>query len=141
MVGIIFAAAILSSVPPPAKALADVGAVNARVGPGSVNQAVSHGPYRIAVGIAPNRVALSNDFRLSITRDGRPVRGASVVAGFAMLDMEMGQQSYTLPEREPGVYGRAAPALVMVGHWGVSFEITPRGEEPFTVTVVDTAEG
>ena len=141
VVGIIFAASILTSVPPPAKALADVGTVNAQVGPGAVSQVVTHGPYRVAVGIAPNRVALSNDFRLSITRDGKPVTGASVVAGFAMLDMEMGQQSYVLPERQPGVYVRAAPALVMVGHWGLTFDITPRGEEPFRVTFIDKAEG
>jgi copper transport protein len=141
VVGIIFAASILSSVPPPAKALADVGTVSARVGPGAVNQVVTHGPYRIAVGIAPNRVALSNDFRISITKDGRPVTGAGVLAGFAMLDMEMGQQAYTLPEREPGVYRRASPALVMVGHWGVTFEITPPGEQPFRVTFIDKAEG
>jgi copper transport protein len=141
VVGIILAASVLSSVPPPAKALADVGAVSANVGPGAVSRVVTSGPYRITLGIAPNRVALANDFRLAITRDGRPVTGASVVAGFAMLDMEMGQQSYTLPEREPGVYGRSAPALVMVGHWGVSFDITAPGAEAFRVTFVDKAEG
>src|SRR5205807_1763796 len=54
VVGIIVAASVLSSVPPPAKALADVGTVSANVGPGAVNQAVVHGLYRIAVGIAPN---------------------------------------------------------------------------------------
>ena len=60
---------------------------------------------------------------------------------FAMLDMEMGQISYHLPETAPGVYGRSEPALVMVGHWGLTFEVRPPGAEPFTVLVVDRAGG
>jgi copper transport protein len=141
VIGIIFAASILTSVPPPAKALGSVGAVNGHVGPGAVSEVFTHGPYKVAVAITPNRVALSNDFRVSITKGGKPVTGASVVAGFAMLDMEMGQQSYTMPARGPGVYSRPAPALVMVGHWGVSFDITPPGQAPFRITVIDKAEG
>jgi copper transport protein len=58
-----------------------------------------------------------------------------------MLDMEMGTQRYVLPERAPGLYERNAPALVMVGHWGLSFEITPPGLQPFTFTFVDRAAG
>ena len=46
-----------------------------------------------------------------------------------MLDMEMGQLSYTLPESSPGTYRRSAPALVMVGHWGLDYEIAPRGDD------------
>jgi copper transport protein len=55
--------------------------------------------------------------------------------------MEMGTQSSVLPERAPGLYERTAPALVMVGHWGISFEITPPGLQPFTVTLVDRTTG
>jgi hypothetical protein len=29
----------------------------------------------------------------------------------------------------------------MVGHWGLAFEITPPGKEPFTVRLVDHATG
>jgi copper transport protein len=141
VVGIVFAASILSSVPPPAKGIGDVGAVSAEVGPGAVDRVVEHGPYRLEFAISPNRAAFSNDFALTITRDGRPVTGAIVLTGFTMLEMEMGEQSYTLPEREPGVYGRTAPALVMVGRWALQFEITPPGEEPFIVTIVNRAEG
>ena len=47
----------------------------------------------------------------------------------------------TCPRPAPGVYGRAAPALVMVGHWGLTFEIAPPGQKPFTVLVVDKATG
>jgi copper transport protein len=60
---------------------------------------------------------------------------------FAMLDMEMGQQAYVMRETSPGVYEQSAPALVMVGHWGLSFEVTPPGGEPFTVILVDKAGG
>jgi hypothetical protein len=29
----------------------------------------------------------------------------------------------------------------MVGHWGLSFQIQPSGGRPFTIIVVDHAEG
>jgi len=64
-----------------------------------------------------------------------------VTATFAMLDMEMGTQAYHLAETAPGVYQRDAPALVMVGHWGLSFAITPPSGAPFTVLLVDRANG
>ena len=60
---------------------------------------------------------------------------------FAMLDMEMGSQEYQLAETSPGVYSRVTPALVMVGHWGLSFNVTPRDGQPFTAVVVDHATG
>jgi copper transport protein len=55
--------------------------------------------------------------------------------------MEMGQQAYRLAESSPGVYSHAAPALVMVGHWGLSFDVAPKGATPFTVLFVDKANG
>jgi hypothetical protein len=58
-----------------------------------------------------------------------------------MLDMEMGTLAYTLPEPSPGVYSRTAPALVMVGRWGVRYEITPPGGRQFDVVLLDKAEG
>jgi hypothetical protein len=58
-----------------------------------------------------------------------------------MLDMEMGQQAYHLAETSPGVYRHSAPALVMVGHWGLDFQIKPPGRPLFDVVVVDHATG
>jgi copper transport protein len=106
-----------------------------------VNQVVTRNGYRIELRVAPNRAAAPNTFAIRVTKDGKPVRKASVIAGFAMLDMEMGTQSSVLPERAPGLYERTAPALVMVGHWGLSFEITPAGQQPFTVTLIDRTTG
>src|SRR5207248_925781 len=43
-----------------------------------------------------------------------------------------------------GVLSSLAPpskALAMVGHWGVTFEVTPRGGTPFQVLLVDRASG
>jgi copper transport protein len=139
--GAVIAAAVLSSLPPPAKALAAVGGATARVGPGPVKEVVDKNGYRIELRVAPNRAAAPNTFAIRIAKAGQPVRGASVIASFAMLDMEMGTQKYVLPESEPGLYERAAPALVMVGHWGMSFEITPPGLQPFTITFVDRTTG
>lgn len=139
--GALFAAAVLASLAPPSKALAELGHVNARVGPGPVARVVRHGDYRLAFGIDPNRAALPNAFSVEITRDGKPVRGAGVVARFAMLDMTMGELAYKLPERGPGTFARSAPALVMVGHWALTYEITPPDGPPFDVLLVDRATG
>ena len=91
--------------------------------------------------VSPNRAAAQNMFSLRVTRGGKPVTGAEVVIGATMLDMEMGTQSYALTETSPGVYSHSAPALVMVGHWGLSFDINPQGGAPFTVLLVDRANG
>ena len=139
--GAVLAAAVLSSLPPPSKALASVGGAKAHVGPGVVDKVVSENGYRLAIRVSPNRAAVPNSFQVAISRGGRPVRNADVTVDFAMLDMEMGQQAYHLSETAPGTYGHAAPALVMVGHWGLSFQIAPPGQKPFTVLLVDKANG
>jgi copper transport protein len=137
----IFAAAILSSLPPPAKALATVGTASGHVGPGAVSRDVDRNGYNLHFTVDPNRAAGPNTIRVRITREGKPVRGADVTASFIMLDMEMGTLAYHLPETAPGVYGRSAPALVMVGHWGLSFDIRPSDSDPFTVLLIDKANG
>jgi copper transport protein len=141
VVAAVVAAAVLASLPPPAKALAAVSGESARVGPGPVSAAVNKNGYRLEFRISPNRAAAPNTFSVRITHGDKPVRGATVVTSFAMLDMEMGRQSYQLQERAPGVYQRSLPALLMVGHWGLGFEITPPGGQPFTVQLVDRAAG
>jgi copper transport protein len=139
--GAVLAAAILTSLAPPSKALAEVGKAAARVGPGAVRKTVQANGYTLAVTVAPNQAAVPNDFSLRLTRGGQPVRDADVTLSFAMLDMEMGEQAYQLRETEPGTYSHSAPALVMVGHWGLDFRITPPGGREFDVLVVDKAAG
>jgi copper transport protein len=139
--GAVLAAAVLSSLPPPSKALASVGGAKAHVGPGAVNKVVNENGYRLAIRVSPNRAAVPNSFEVVISHGGKPLRNADVTVDFAMLDMEMGQQAYHLSETTPGTYGHAAPALVMVGHWGLSFQIAPPGQKPFTVLLVDKATG
>jgi copper transport protein len=141
VVSAVVAAAVLTSLPPPAKALASVGGASARVGPGPVTEVVNKNGYRLEFHVLPNRAAVPNTFSVRITRGGKPVRGATVITTFTMLDMEMGEQRDQLQEVSPGLYQRATPALVMVGHWGLSFEVTPPGQEPFTVLLVDRATG
>jgi copper transport protein len=137
----VVAAAVLSSLPPPAKALAAAGNAVAHVGPGPVTESVDRNGYHLELHVSPNKAAAPNTFSLQIRKNGKPVSHATVIAGFSMLDMEMGTQSYTLPEHGLGLYGRSSPALVMVGHWGLSFEITPPGQQPFTIVFVDRTTG
>ena len=141
VVGAVFAAAVLTSLPPPASALARVKDIAARVGPGPVSQVVKKGPYTVRITVTPNRAAIQNRFAVSVTKNGQPVRGAQVVTRFDMLDMDMGELSYRFRESRPGTFSKSAPALVMVGHWGLSFEITPPGSQPFVVTLLDKASG
>jgi copper transport protein len=136
-----FAAALLTSHAPPSKFLGQESAALAKVGPGPVAAVVRRSPYTLKVLVNPNKAAAPNDFALQITKDGRPVTGADVTVNFAMLDMEMGNQEFQLSETSPGVYTRATPALVMVGHWGLTFSVTPKGGQPFTALVVDRANG
>jgi copper transport protein len=134
----VVAAAVLSSLAPPPPALAQEGGALARVGPGRVARTVTKNGYTLRLLVAPNRAAVPNDFALKITRNGRPVTGADVTVTFAMLDMEMGNQEFRLDETSPGVYSRPAnSAFVMVGHWGLSFDVSPKGSQSFTVLVVD----
>jgi copper transport protein len=137
----VLAAALLSSLAPPSKFLGEEGSALAKVGPGPVASVVHRGPYTLKVLVQPNKAAAPNKFALQITKNGRPVTGANVTVTFAMLDMEMGNQEYQLSETSPGTYARPAPALVMVGHWGLTFAVTPKGGSPFTALVVDRANG
>jgi len=141
VVSAVVAAAVLSSLPPPSKALAKVGGATARVGPGPVAEVVNKNGYRVELHVNPNRAAAENTFSLHITRAGKPVTGAEVVIGTTMLDMEMGTQSYALTETSPGTYTHSVPALIMVGHWGLSFDVTPKNGTPFSVLLVDRANG
>ena len=141
VVAALFAAAVLSSLAPPSSALAKVQNVAAHVGPGPVTATVSKSPYKVRLRVTPNRAARQNAFSLTLTKNGKPVPGAEVITKFDMLDMEMGEQSYKLRELRPGVFSKSAPALVMVGHWGLQFEVTPPKGKPFVVTLLDKAGG
>jgi copper transport protein len=137
----LFAAAVLSSLAPPSPSLGEENSALAQVGPGPVRSVVHQAGYTLQVVVKPNKAAAPNDFALEISKAGKPVTGASVTVSFAMLDMEMANQTYQLTETSPGIYSHPAPALVMVGHWGLSFQVTPKGAAPFTALVVDRAAG
>ena len=141
VIAIVFAAAVLSSLAPPPPAFALQNSAIARVGPGTVARSVTHAGYQLQLLVSPNRAAAPDSFALRITKGGQPVRGADVTLTFNMTTMEMPQQEYQLAETQPGVYTRAAPALVMVGEWGLTFQITPKSGLPFTALILDQANG
>ncbi len=139
--GAVFTAAVLSSLAPPPPAFALENSAVARVGPGRVAETVRRNGYVLQVLVSPNKAAAPDAFALRITRGGQPVRGANVTLAFNHLEMQMPQQEYQLKETQPGLYTRTAPALVMVGKWGLSFTVTPRSGPPLTALVVDEANG
>jgi copper transport protein len=139
--GVVFAAAVLSSLAPPPPAFALENSAIAKVGPGRVAETVRHDGYVLEVLVSPNKAAAPDSFALRITKNGQPVRGAVVTLLFNHLEMQMPQQEYQLTETEPGVYSRAAPALVMVGRWGLTFQVTPKQGPSFTALIVDQANG
>jgi copper transport protein len=138
---VVFAAAVLSSLAPPPPAFALQELALARVGPGSVARTVNRAGYQLELLVSPNRAAAPGSFALRITKGGHPVRGADVTLTFAMTTMEMPNQEYQLKEIRPGLYSRAAPALVMVGLWGLTFQIAPKGGPPFSALILDQANG
>ncbi len=139
--GAVFAAALLSSLAPPPPAFALENSALARVGPGRVAETLHRAGYELQVLVTPNKAAAPDSFEVRIIKGGKPVRGANVTLTFNHLEMEMPQQEYQLKETQPGLYTRAAPALVMVGKWGLSFQITPRTGPPVTALIVDQADG
>ena len=141
VIGIVFAAAVLSSLAPPPPAFALQNSALAKVGPGTVARTVTRAGYQLELLVTPNRAAAPDMFELHITKGGQPVRGANVTLTFAMTTMEMPNQEYQLTETRPGVYARAAPALVMVGIWGLTFQISPPGGTPFNALILDQANG
>jgi len=141
VLAVVFAAAVLSSLPPPPPAFALENSAIAKVGPGRVVETVRHAGYLLQVLVSPNKAAAPDSFALRITKGGQPVRGANVTLLFNHLEMQMPTQEYQLTETRPGVYSRAAPALVMVGRWGLTFQVTPKQGPPFTALIVDQADG
>jgi copper transport protein len=141
VVGVVFAAAVLSSLPPPPPAFAEENSALASVGPGHVAETVDRAGYRLQVLVSPNKAAAPNSFALRITKNGQPLRGANVTLAFNHLEMEMPQQEYQLTETKAGIYSHAAAALVMVGRWGLTFNVTPKSGPPFTAVIVDQANG
>jgi copper transport protein len=139
--GAVFAAALLSSLAPPPPAFARENSALARVGPGPTTSTVHVGSYTVKLSVAPNKATQENAFQLQLTKGGKPVRDAEVTVQFNMLDMQMPQQEYGLAETSPGVYTRRAAPLVMVGHWGLTFDVTPKQGPPFAGTIVDRANG
>ena len=137
----VFVAAVLSSLAPPPPSFALQNSALAKVGPGRVAETVQRAGYRIEVLLTPNKAAAPNSFALRITKGGQPVRGATVTLTLNHLEMQMPQQQYALTETRPGIYSRSAPALVMVGKWGLSFQVVPKGGAPFTALIVDQAGG
>jgi len=133
----VLAAGVLTSLAPPARALADIGKPSAKVGPGPVRRTVERRGYRFDLRVEPNRAAVRNDFSVRVTRRGKPVDGARVTATLTMLEMEMGSQQYALSAGGDGLYRRAAPALVMVGRWALSLRLEPPGRAPVDVVVLD----
>ena len=141
VVGAVFAAALLSSLAPPPPAFARENSALARVGPGPATSTVHVGAYAVKLSVSPNKATQENAFQLDLTHNGKPVTNAEVTVQFNMLDMQMPQQEYGLTETSPGVYTRSAAPLVMVGHWGLTFDVTPKRGAPFAGTIVDRANG
>jgi copper transport protein len=141
VLGIVFAAAVLSSLAPPPPAFALQNSALAQVGPGRVAKTVKRNGYVLQVLVSPNKAAAPDSFALRITKNGQPVRGANVTLTFNHTEMQMPQQEYQLKETQPGVYSRAAPALVMVGKWALGFQIAPSGGPSFTALILDQANG
>ena len=111
------------------------GALTLHVGPGAVRAHVTRAGYRIRIAVSPNRASAPNRLAVTVTRAGRPVRGASVGADAGMLGMATRVASYRL--RGSVAYTTRAPAWLMPGVWGLAFTVKPRGRPPIHVVLDD----
>ncbi len=139
--GVVFAAAVLTSLAPPPPAFSLENSAAASVGPGRVAETVRRAGYVLQVLVTPNKAAAPDSFALRIAKNGQPVRGADVTLTLNHTEMQMPQQEYQLAETRPGVYSRAAPALVMVGKWALAFQVAPKNAPAFTALILDQANG
>jgi copper transport protein len=137
----VFAAAVLSSLAPPPPAFALQNSALAQVGPGQVAKTINKDGYTLQLIVTPNKAVQPDRFALRITKGGQPVRGANVTLTLNHTEMQMPQQTYQLAETQPGLYSRAAPALVMVGKWALNFQVAPRGGTAFNALILDQANG
>jgi predicted metal-binding membrane protein len=124
----------------PEAAAASAGGVE-RAGPGPVQSVVVRRGYRIELRLRPNRPGVPNELAVLLTRAGVAVREAEVAASFTMLDMEMGERRYQLSEVRPGVYRASDAVLAMAGDWGIGVDVSPPGEAPVALLLVDSARG
>ena len=92
----VFAAAVLSSLAPPPPAFALQNSALASVGPGRVAETVHQAGYVLQVLVSPNKAVAPDSFALRITKNGQPVRAASVTLTFNHTEMQMPQQEYQL---------------------------------------------
>ena len=102
VVGVVFAAAVLSSL---ASASARVRARELGDREGRPGSRRRDGPARgliLQVLVSPNKAAAPDSFALRITKGGQPVRGANVTLLFNHLEMQMPTQEYQLTETQPG---------------------------------------
>jgi copper transport protein len=137
----VFAAAVLSSLAPPPPAFALQNSALAQVGPGQVAKTINKDGYTLQLIVTPNKAVQPDRFALRITKGGQPVRGANVTLTLNHTEMQMPQQTYQLAETQPGLYSRAAPALVMVGKWALNFQVAPGGGTAFNALILDQANG
>jgi hypothetical protein len=140
--GVVFAAAVLTK-PRAATTGVLVGGLRRRQrGPRTrVAQAVKRAGYELQMLVTPNKAAAPDSFALRITKNGQLVRAANVTLTLNHTEMQMPQQEYQLTETRPGVYSRAAPALVTVGKWALAFQIAPKNAPAFTALILEQADG
>ena len=113
--------------PPPSKALASVATPprtsgRARFAERSGRTATRlHVPRHSESGCCPELVRRHDHAGRQAGHGGR--------RGHDVRDARHGDAQSGVPSDgdEPGIYTHAAPALVMVGHWGLSFNVTPHG--------------
>lgn len=91
------------------------------------------GSYRVVIDAYPNLPGGQRNFQLFRTIRVAGAYKPEPLPAFRpspCSTWRWASRSYHLSETTPGLYAHSAPALVMVGHWGLSFEIQPPGKQP-----------
>ena len=141
--GAVFAAAVLSSLPPPPKALASIGAVErtrrARRRDGDRRARTATGS---TFDVDPNRAAVPNAFSVGISKDGRPrSRAPTSRRRSPCSTWRWGSSPTTFRRRRPASTRGRRRRSSWSATGGSRSTSRPPGGSPFTVVLVDKANG
>jgi hypothetical protein len=77
--------------------------------PGPVSTVIDKGPYKIHVQVTPNRAAVNNSFRVTVTKNGQPVRGARSSRSSTCSTWRWARRATASRQTRPGSFSKSAP--------------------------------
>ena len=107
------------------------------VGPGPILYRRTIVGHRLVFRDSANRATRPGVILVDLRRHGRPLNRARVTVTYHSLDMNMPDQTLTLPSRGHGRYSRTGPRLSMGGRWRIHISAYPNTGPPLQLSLTD----